>query len=109
MQLRIVVALAQREGIGPAAHLGHLLGRQRARRLRHARLLAVARRFVGGIRQLEPRLMPERAQRRGKRLAEVFEGVVGWGHLPQHLAAEGGDLWIAGYDGQSVLQSLCSN
>ncbi len=80
MDAGVVVTLPQREAVGPAARLGDLLGGQRPARLRHLGLIAVARRLVGGVAQVEVRAMAQRAQRRGERDAEVLERVVGLRH-----------------------------
>ncbi len=78
----VVVALAQGKAIGPAARFGDLLGGQRPVRLRHLGLVAVARRLVGGVRQVEVGLVSQRAQGRGEGDAEVLERVVGLRHQP---------------------------
>jgi len=76
----VVMTLPKRETVGPAAHLGNLLGCQRPPRLRYARLVAVAGWLVRGIGEIERWLMTKRAQGRGQRLAEVLKRIVGLRH-----------------------------
>ena len=102
VELHVVVAAAQRKSIGPAAHLGDLVSRQRTRRLGDPRLFAEARRLVGGVRQFDLGGMAERAECRRNRLAEIFERVFGLDHSPQYLGAERCESHVSRNDGHAA-------
>src|SRR3546814_7584839 len=71
----IVVAQLQREGIGPAARLGDLPGREIASRDRHLHRLFGHARSVGGIAQLRLRIVRKGAGSRAERLPEILKGI----------------------------------
>ena len=68
------------ETVGPAAHFGHLIGRQRPRRLRHPRLFTKAGRLVGRVGQLHLRRVAQRPHAGGHRLAEILDRAL-FGHV----------------------------
>ena len=79
VQRRIVMAEAQRRGVGEAARLGGLLGADRAARHRRLDRLARHARRVAGEAQLDLGIAGDRPRRPGQRVAEGFEGIV-FGH-----------------------------